>query len=253
MLRKVLIFSLLIFSSKKIAAQADTAAVRNAAQQMPYFASCEPLKNDDPAKRKCSDKALATFLAERLGGLDSAQRTGCSGGTVIISFVVDTSGKISADSVLRSPDPGCGKTARALLRAMPRWEPARESGRPVRVRLTLPIRFSAPAKAFSTEEYNIHWGKIRGDKVLKTNLLANLDEQLYVRDAFGNAVPILTLEFIFENGNKHRAAETAGAKPDKKMRKLAQKTAPGGTFTVVATVQHEGRLLPVSKSFLIED
>lgn len=58
---------------------------------------------------------------------------------VILSFVVEKDGSITAIKVLRDPGYGAGKEAVRVLKNMPKWKPARQDNRTVRSQFTLPI------------------------------------------------------------------------------------------------------------------
>lgn len=207
------------------------------------------MKNDDPVKRQCSDQALVNFIATQLRCPDSVSISG----TIIVSFVVDENGTVGQDSVLRNFSGNCGEAAKNVLRSMPPWEPGMHNDKKVRVRLTLPIRFSNQNKVMDeSENYSIQWGKLRGDKTTKTFLQQCLSEQIYVRDDYGNAMHILELAFISEKKNRSNEARTSGGTPDKRMKKLLQKISKGSTFTISATVPIEGRFIVVEKSVEVE-
>ncbi len=63
-------------------------------------------------------------------------------GVVYVSFVVEKDGSISDVKVLRGIGEACDKEAVRVVQNMPRWEPGRHRGKPVRVRFTMPIRFA---------------------------------------------------------------------------------------------------------------
>lgn len=63
-------------------------------------------------------------------------------GHVVVSFVVEADGKVSNAEVLASPDPTLSEAALSVVRQSPRWIPGRLDGRPVRVRLSIPIDFN---------------------------------------------------------------------------------------------------------------
>jgi hypothetical protein len=242
----------LFFAVACLRAQPDSARVFLHVEQMPFFTGCEHLKNSDPAKRPCSDLALAIFISENLLCPDSPA---VAAGTLVVSFVVDENGQVGQDTVLRDLPIKCGPEVRAILQKMPRWEPGQHGGKNVKVRLTLPVRVARPleTKPDETENYSIHWGKLRGDKVSKNTLLQCLSEQLYIRDDFGNAVYVSELVFIFEKKRRSAEARVSGNLLDKKMKKLVQKISSGGVFTISATVPREGRFLVVEKSFEVEE
>lgn len=233
-------------------AQPDTSGVWTRVEQMPFFPGCEHLLANDPAKRACSDRALVAFITSKLVYPDSAARKNIQG-MVVVSFIVDEEGNAGNARILRDIGGGCGQAALAVVHAMPKWEPAHHEGRSVAVRLNLPVQFAFKRQAASEgEQFSIHWGKLRGDAVLKADLEKNLDEKILVRDAYGNLAVVQELEFVFEKGKKTASAKTTGSEPDKKMRKIVEQASVGGTFTLHAVVLHgEGSVL-VTETFQVK-
>jgi len=62
-------------------------------------------------------------------------------GRVEIQFVVDENGKVVDTKVLKGIGYGCDEEALRVVNAMPKWKPAIQKGKPVRVRFVIPIRF----------------------------------------------------------------------------------------------------------------
>ncbi len=62
-------------------------------------------------------------------------------GRVYISFVVDKDGSITNVEVKRSPDANLSKEAMRVVSAMPKWNPGKQGGRPVKVAYTVPVSF----------------------------------------------------------------------------------------------------------------
>lgn len=63
-------------------------------------------------------------------------------GRVYIEFVVEKDGSLSNMTVLKGIGGGCEEEALRVLRLMPKWNCGKQNHIPVRVRLTLPIKFS---------------------------------------------------------------------------------------------------------------
>jgi len=63
-------------------------------------------------------------------------------GTVYIGFVVEPDGSISNISLLRGIGGGCDEEALRVVVAMPRWKPGKQRNQAVRVKFTLPVRFT---------------------------------------------------------------------------------------------------------------
>jgi TonB family protein len=89
---------------------------------------------------------MVQFLGQNAGYPEAAREAGFEG-TVFIRFVVETDGSISNIQVLKDQTPGGGLKDAALnaVRAMnnmgKKWNPGMQSGKPVRVRVVVPVKF----------------------------------------------------------------------------------------------------------------
>jgi TonB family protein len=63
-------------------------------------------------------------------------------GSVLIGYTVDKDGSISDVIVKKSVYPALDDEAIRVVKSSPRWIPATERGVPVRVKYTIPIKFS---------------------------------------------------------------------------------------------------------------
>lgn len=80
------------------------------------------------------------YLSKNLKYPTQARRMGIEG-TVYVVFVVNTDGSIQDVAILRGIGGGCDEEALRVVSNAPKWEPGKQRGRPVRVRMRLPIRF----------------------------------------------------------------------------------------------------------------
>lgn len=62
-------------------------------------------------------------------------------GRVSLQFVINKDGSITDVKVLRSPDPALAAEAIRLAKIMPKWKPAMQGNKPVRMRWVLPVMF----------------------------------------------------------------------------------------------------------------
>lgn len=85
-------------------------------------------------------KALAAYMRQHVQYPDSAAQARITG-RVFVSFVIDTTGQVSNLTVLKSLGYGCDREAVRVIKAMPRWIPGTQSGKPIRVKYNLPILF----------------------------------------------------------------------------------------------------------------
>ena len=86
------------------------------------------------------DAALFKFLNENVKYPVIAQENGVQG-RVICQFVVNRDGSIVDVEVVRSADASLDKEAIRVIKAMPKWSPGQQRGKPVRVKYTLPVNF----------------------------------------------------------------------------------------------------------------
>jgi TonB family protein len=81
------------------------------------------------------------FLSDNIKYPQEAKETGISG-NVIITYVIEKDGSVTGVQVLKDIGGGCGEEAVRVVKAMPKWNPGKQKGIPVRVQFILPIRFS---------------------------------------------------------------------------------------------------------------
>ena len=62
-------------------------------------------------------------------------------GRVTLSYIVEKDGSISNVEVIRSVSPSLDAEAIRIVKAMPKWTPAKSKGEIVRVKYTVPVTF----------------------------------------------------------------------------------------------------------------
>ncbi|MBC7773948.1 MAG: energy transducer TonB [Phycisphaerae bacterium] len=80
------------------------------------------------------------FMSARLQYPELAKENRISG-NIIVSFVVDVTGKLTDIRLVKDIGGGCGKEAVRLVKAMPLWIPGEANGHKVKVRYILPFKF----------------------------------------------------------------------------------------------------------------
>ena len=95
---------------------------------------------EDPAEFPGGMVALNSFLSRNIIYPTIAQENGIQG-RVTCSFVVNQDGSIVDIQVLRGLDPSLDREAMRVIGTMPKWNPGKQRGKPVRVRFTLPVTF----------------------------------------------------------------------------------------------------------------
>lgn len=86
------------------------------------------------------EAALFEYLKKNIVYPTIAKESGIQG-TVFVQFVVEPDGSVSNVKVLRGIGGGCDEEAVRVVKSMPRWNPGKQRGKPVRVYFNLPIRF----------------------------------------------------------------------------------------------------------------
>ena len=107
-------------------------------EEMPRFPGCE---NQSEKKRKtCADKLMLSFMFKNIRYPKEASRDSTEG-TVVAQFIVEKDGTLTEKKIVRKVGSGCDEEVIRVIDMMPLWEPGRQSGKPVRVRYTLPVKF----------------------------------------------------------------------------------------------------------------
>ncbi|GAB3321858.1 hypothetical protein GCM10027299_16910 [Larkinella ripae] len=90
--------------------------------------------------------ALGRFITDNIRYPEAAKRALVSG-RVFVNFVVNVDGSIQDVQILRGIGFGADEEALRVVKAMPRWKPGMQGGKPVRVRYNLPMNFDLASKA----------------------------------------------------------------------------------------------------------
>ena len=85
--------------------------------------------------------AMMSFLHKNMTYPLLAKEANISG-TVYIEFIVEKDGSITNVVLLREIGGGCDEEAVRVINMMPKWSCGLQNGRPVRVKFTLPVKFS---------------------------------------------------------------------------------------------------------------
>ena len=83
---------------------------------------------------------MTEFITANLSYPQEAKEAGIEG-RVFVSFIVERDGGLSSIQLLRGIGYGCDEEAMAVVKKMPKWTPATQRGKPVRMEYQLPIIF----------------------------------------------------------------------------------------------------------------
>lgn len=245
--RRLPLLTLLIISFSNIYAQ--TEEVRTDADWMPYFAGCEKgYRERSNEKRACSDANLTYYLSQKLVFPDSARAKGIKG-TVYVSFIVRSNGRIDNVKLLNDIGGGCGMIAKKVVEQMPDWEPAVHKDKKVSVQLKLPIKFELDEGEEAEKSCKIYWSDLRTDIIKISELSTYADSKVLVRDNKGEFYPVLQLMLTYENGKKFKQKTCKGERLNDEVKKVLKKVKPGGTLTISTTLQKKGIFFEIHRSF----
>jgi protein TonB len=87
------------------------------------------------------DGARMKFLQDNIKYPQMARDSGIQG-TVYVTFVVERNGNVTDVKILRGIGGGCDEEAVRVVQNMPKWEPGKQRGKPVRVQFNMPIKFT---------------------------------------------------------------------------------------------------------------
>lgn len=85
-------------------------------------------------------EALIEFLNRNLTYPKEARQQGLQG-QVVLSFIIEESGKVSSATIIRGIGGGCDEESVRVIESMPDWQPAFKDDKPVRVLFNMPITF----------------------------------------------------------------------------------------------------------------
>ena len=257
MLRKPLFLVFYLLLNIHIHAQPDSLSVGGdniettqpiiKVDQMPYFKGCTSLPEGSVEKRTCSNQSLVSFISKNLEISQKSEETG----SVYINFTVDEHGKVVESTVLRGLSNEQNEAALHVINAMPDWEPAQLNGKPIKVQMTLPIRFMRKDESELSNGFQLTWGRVKGATADRKSLLNHLSIPITIRDETGNTLEINELLFERERHGRYSDAKSRGS-VSKEMQGIVKKLRRGDKFIVTATVQKKGQFFYVDKSFEIE-
>lgn len=86
-------------------------------------------------------EALLAYLGKNIKYPSIAQENGIQG-RIVVQFVVNKDGTVGEPKAIgKSFDASCEKEAIRVIKAMPKWKPGKQRGKPVRVYYTVPVMF----------------------------------------------------------------------------------------------------------------
>ncbi len=123
-------------------AAVDNDEVYKVVETRPLFSSitCDSLDRKTTERIDCAAKALHDYLYEHLNYPEIARKNGVEG-TVYANFIIEKDGSITNIKIVRDIGAGCGDAVLELLSKMPKWVPAMQRNKVVRIQQMLPVKF----------------------------------------------------------------------------------------------------------------
>lgn len=84
---------------------------------------------------------LMKYISENLRYPQQAREEGTQG-LVYVTFVVEKDGSLTDIRILRDLGNGCGEEAVRIVKTMPKWIPAKQRGKEVKMQYNLPVKFT---------------------------------------------------------------------------------------------------------------
>jgi TonB family protein len=88
-----------------------------------------------------SNENLFKWIGENIIYPEAAKVGGITG-KVIIGFIVDENGNVIKPNIIKSADPVLDQAALEMMAKFPKWQPGMYEGKPVKVKMALPITFA---------------------------------------------------------------------------------------------------------------
>ena len=107
-------------------------------EEVPKFPGCQ---GNNEQLKQCMQEKIQAFVSQNFNS-EIAQDLGLEPGTkrIFVTFVIDKNGNI-ANIESRAPHKSLQLEAKRVVKSLPKMEPGRQRGKPVRVKYSLPIVF----------------------------------------------------------------------------------------------------------------
>ena len=154
------------------AAQTENLAAADRPQPAHAPTAADTLPGNDPAKQPPAfpggDEAAYRYIAQRIKYPAEAQQKG-EQGRVVVEFTIRETGEVADAQVVQSASPSLDREALRIVNAMPHWRPARDGGKAVSVRHSLPVVFAFEGEQPQTGENDVVVIAYRHDPQARTN------------------------------------------------------------------------------------
>jgi len=105
------------------------------------FAKIDTVSVEEPAEFPGGMGKILEYIARNVKYPVKAQEQGISG-RCIVEYTIDTDGSVTDVNVVQSLSPECDEEALRVVKAMPKWKPAKRNRKLVRIKGKIPINFT---------------------------------------------------------------------------------------------------------------
>lgn len=95
---------------------------------------------ENPAEPKDGMKKFYEYIGKHIEYPKQARRMGIEG-RVFVQFVIERDGSLTDIQVIKGIGAGCDEEAVRVLKTAPKWNPAKQRGKTVKQRMSIPIYF----------------------------------------------------------------------------------------------------------------
>jgi protein TonB len=106
-------------------------------ENKPIYPGCENLATEDE-KFMCFNQNIMTHIGKNFDFPELARQMGIQG-KVYVNFVIEKNGKVSNVTIARGVDKLIDDEAIRVIKLLPKFTPAKQRGKPVRMQYTVPI------------------------------------------------------------------------------------------------------------------
>jgi protein TonB len=122
-------------------AEGKSALLISSVEELPIYPGCEAAV---AASREegfnCFNRMIMALVSRNVVYPQKARQLNIQG-KVFVRFFIEKDGYVSNVEVVRSADPELDAEAARVIKMLPRMEPAKVNGKPVRITYTIPINF----------------------------------------------------------------------------------------------------------------
>ncbi len=126
--------TVLLFVSSAVAAQVDSVGSDGDKETVCFGPEVDP---EFPGGMD----SLYAYLCRNVSYPAEARDSNITG-KVFVSFTIERDGSVTDVKILRDIGGGCGAAVVEAVKNMPRWKPATQYGKPIRMQFNLPVNFS---------------------------------------------------------------------------------------------------------------